>query len=499
MTTTRSILNATTTTSVSSHHQEQLQNHHHLHHRIIPTNQDDDDDDEHAAAADEHQHPNLHSTNSHLPIRRILPMETDDNESHASSSSLLTVWQAALLLTADCLGTGLLALPQDIHVLGTHWGMFVLIGLLPINGYAGTLLSRAADTIEYRNNTKQSLEEEDEDHCQPPEKRDTDTTHTSTTSLSYTKVPSINNYHHDNTKEEEEDHNQIMMIMRQPSPLPKDETDDPERIESISSLPTTRNDKVFSKRNNNNNNNNNNKKDQPQYHSLTTSISNSSDDDDDNDDDPDPDIFNNDEAIMISDNNDEMTTTTSSIMMMSTHDYTSITHCIFGDKRHNHPYSFMTTLVVCIYYTNIFLVLGDYILVMAHAVQAFSGWCLPTAGILASTVMLGLSQLRTMNDLGHSVTALSLITLTIVVIQCLVGTTATTTAAAVPNGDDSTSWIRKLSALASIGFATGPNKLILNIRYEMQNRSQAPLTLAMGIGIYGCVYVAICLLAGPSK
>jgi hypothetical protein len=201
-------------------------------------------------------------------------------------------------------------------------------------------------------------------------------------------------------------------------------------------------------------------------------------------------------------------------------------------------------MVTAIFYVNLFLVLGDYILVMAHSVQALFGQdsiCLPTAGLLASTLMFGFSQLRTMGDIGRSVTLLSLACLAIVVVQCLVAAkrqnehtspaTAASPAAAAgtytPPTDDTTV-LRKFSALASIGFATGSNKLLvrtyalvslnmsfvvlslfllpflscqeqLNIRNEMKHREEAPKSLGISLSLYGSIYVGICVLAGPSK
>ena len=159
------------------------------------------------------------------------------------------------------------------------------------------------------------------------------------------------------------------------------------------------------------------------------------------------------------------------------------------------------------FYTKIFLVLGDYILVMSHAVVVlFNGAiCLTWAGVLASTLMFALCQLRTMAQLGHTVTALSLITLTIVVVQCLVAdqqqqqlqhTSATYIS---PNDRGQASMLLQLSALASIAFATGPNKLVLNIRHEMKHRQQCPQTLGLAVTVYGVVYVIIVLLAGASE
>jgi hypothetical protein len=115
------------------------------------------------------------------------------------------------------------------------------------------------------------------------------------------------------------------------------------------------------------------------------------------------------------------------------------------------------------YYVNIFLVLGNYILVQAHAVQAAFGGelCLPTAGLIASTGMVVVSQSRTMARLGRTASIVSLSALFIVVIQCIVAAQQ-----AEPQVVESTlvlakehSTLRKLSALGSIGFAVGSQKV----------------------------------------
>jgi hypothetical protein len=64
------------------------------------------------------------------------------------SPNNLKVWQGAALLTADCLGTGILALPGDIQVLGYSLGIGFLILNLPINLFAGTILSHTATHVE---------------------------------------------------------------------------------------------------------------------------------------------------------------------------------------------------------------------------------------------------------------------------------------------------------------------------------------------------------------
>jgi amino acid permease len=162
------------------------------------------------------------------------------------------------------------------------------------------------------------------------------------------------------------------------------------------------------------------------------------------------------------------------------------------------------------YYTNIFLVLGNYIVVMSHAVTALVGedrLCVPTAGILASTLMFAVSQLKTMARLGRSASAISLTALGIVVAQCLYSVNNATPAAADNTAtndsnylDDSISFnnvLRQFSAMGSIGFAVGSQKLFLNIRHEFADRKQAPQSLAMALAAFGSFYVAIVFAAGP--
>jgi hypothetical protein len=75
------------------------------------------------------------------------------------SPNNLNVWQGAALLTADCLGTGILALPSDIHVLGYGgWaGLGFLMANLPINLFAGTILSHTATHVEERQDVANRL------------------------------------------------------------------------------------------------------------------------------------------------------------------------------------------------------------------------------------------------------------------------------------------------------------------------------------------------------
>lgn len=207
----------------------------------------------------------------------------------------------------------------------------------------------------------------------------------------------------------------------------------------------------------------------------------------------------------------------------ATFDFVGMTQALFSSRK-------STRIVMAVFYTNIFLVLGDYILVMSHAVSALVGeekLCIPQAGILASVLMYALAQIRTMANLGRAATVISLSSLFVVVIQCLwavhINKTETYVEASPEDFDQDTGLLRKFSALGSIGFAVSSQKvqdfrvwklskcsccfsylilspqLFLNIRHELAERSKASKTLAISISSFGIVYVSIIMLAGSSK
>ena len=94
---------------------------------------------------------NLHEVEEELDIISIHDMD-------------LSMLQAATLLTADCMGTGLLALPQDIQVLGGTFGFIALIVNLPIAWYAGYLLSQTAGRVEGKELYTDHDKEHDNEH-----------------------------------------------------------------------------------------------------------------------------------------------------------------------------------------------------------------------------------------------------------------------------------------------------------------------------------------------
>ena len=196
-----------------------------------------------------------------------------------------------------------------------------------------------------------------------------------------------------------------------------------------------------------------------------------------------------------------------------TTDFISMTRALF-DTQPDYGYSKATATVTTVYYVNIFLVLGNYVLVMSHAVTAMLGdqICLPLAGVIASTLMFGVSQLRTMARLGRTASVISLAALAILVLQCLfpliwnrpylvdsIDNSPINDRFLLDTTTTNTSILRKFAAASSIGFAVGSQKLLLNIRHEFKNRTDTPHSLAIALTSFGSVYILVCILAGTGE
>lgn len=305
-----------------------------------------------------------------METRRLVVDSGNEPVAHRKEEAdTLNAWQGAALLTADCLGTGLLALPNDILELGSLFGFGFLIFNVTINYYAGYILHKAAETIEEK------------------------------------------------------------------------------QVRNTPSTPITRN-----------------------YQSILT----------------------------LSERGRKAD---------STDDFIGVSSALFSDQ------PVVTRWIMITFYANIFLVLGNYILVMSHAVAAVIGEdriCLPEAGLLSSVGMFIISQSRTMARLGRTASIVSLCALAVVVLQCLweVRRQEVVWATIVPptiprnseraNEPDAMLLLRKLSALGSIGFAVGSQKLFLNIRHELTDRKDSPKSLGVSLTAFGTSYVILCLLAGSN-
>ena len=353
-------------------------------------------------------------------------ISASSHEVHSESppDDYLSVIQAATLLTADCLGVGILALPKDVNELGWIVGLGFLIANLPINYYSGKILHVTAAHVENPSNKDGIVRSRETSHVfemvQTNEAEDAiqqggDNNHFSPQQPS-TTIP------------------RATLRERSVSPHRSDGKGD-EQDERTTVPVTIRSDNQFS---------------------LPPTGG---------------------EAF--------------------TYDFIGLTSAITRGRSSS---TFYTTLVTVLYFVNIFLVLGDYILVMSYAVAAMLGdnICLPWAGALASILMFALSQLRTMARLGREASIVSLLCLFVVLVQCLVFAQKheepPATARTSVVGDSLV--LRKFSALASIGFAMGSQKLFLNIRHEMRHREEAPRTLLYSLGTYGTAYIVVVVLAG---
>ena len=430
------------------------------------------------------------------------------NPSESYSQKKLGLWQGTALLTADCLGVGILALPFSIHILGWLPGLAFLVLQLPINYYAGYILAWTARQVEQE--------------CHDPTVRTTtgidNEGDPSESALELTQMdPTIHRNKCDPIAHSEsilnyEDHDQPVGLKSSTS---AEDSDGKDVLEHAGVLEHDCNRK--------------NHREQPDGLFRDSDVGDSS--------------FN-----VPSSSDKVMPLEKLEQQQAPTQDLIGITSFVY-DQYHlqdfwnsdssagpapSHQHKVSTSVarpvVMLLYYLNLFLVLGDYILVMSHAVAAVWPMCITTAGLLASTLMFAICQLNTMALLGRYVSIASLLAMVVVLGQCIfsaqqpfdhsdeshtLNTTTFTgndepprllldpfsrslaTAQAITAKDD-TSLLRKFSALASICFAVGSQKLFLNVRYELQDRNHAAPVLARSLSLFGLAYVVVVVLAGPS-
>lgn len=248
------------------------------------------------------------------------------------SDNDLNVWQAATLLLADCMGTGLLALPEDIKVLGRWIGLGFLVMNLPINFYAGTILSNAAAHVESTQNEENAAYEQRQNEARQLQLRQEELEEELSTSSKDALMMEAPQKNRGNRNKE-------YASVGQSDNMEED-------VSSGTAMGPT-----------------------------------------------------NDEHSQIQDPDMEDRTPPAEVNTQqkvhhdtATFDFIGMTQAMFSSRR-------ATQIVLLLFYTNIFLVLGDYILVMSHAVSAMVGEdriCIPQAGALAATLMYGVAQIKTM-------------------------------------------------------------------------------------------------------
>lgn len=335
--------------------------------------------------------------------RPVLEDETNDY-SHTYvdlSSNDLTVLSGAALLAADCMGTGILALPYSMKVLGLPFGLFFLVLNIPINFYAGSILNEAANSVE-------------------------------------AKLANASSY--------QTIHNDISTFSKIPeNVLVLNDGGDSELDLSM-----------------------------PRSHQTHTNFNHGSQE------------------------------SRNDVDNAHTFDFIGITYALFDYPSRS---SYATFIVLSIYYLNLILVLGNYILVMSHAVKAVAGEsiCLPVAGLIANILMFGISQLPTMASLGRIVSIISILSLAVVVILCLLAVHRNDRVRFLEHDDDTFSnhsttanFLRQSAAISAIGFSVGSQKLFLNIRHEFKDRNEAPKSLGISLVSFGTIYAIVCVAAGPN-
>jgi hypothetical protein len=413
-------------------------------------------------------------------------VNVNDNDSCVSNDDLLVVWQGIALLTADCMGVGVLGLPNDIKSLGYVAGFTFLLANFPINYYAGNLLSVLALDLERQHD---ELQRHHHDHDDDDDDDDDDDCDAKNDTLTRTTV----------TLEEVE-------LSERTTPQDHSKSSSTS-VEQPTTTPTS-SPRIHRRRSQEENNTSSrdcsdtNNDDRHRRHQ--TKQHNSQNDEIFQDEVMDDDQDRNSTDYLEGETNC-FTSSPRSTSRNISKDLINITEVTF------YPSSVVATATVkTIFYINLFLVLGEYILVMGRSVSAIFAdqICLPVAGAIASVLMFGLCQFRTMAKLGRTVSLTSLLALMVVLMQCLFHHRLGSTSAAMEGKPmaleeeeaaeevDDGIW-GMFSSLAGIGFAVGSQKLFLNIRNDLQHREHASKVLGGSLGVYGLAYVVVILLAGP--
>ena len=132
--------------------------------------------------------------------------------------------------------------------------------------------------------------------------------------------------------------------------------------------------------------------------------------------------------------------------------------------------------VAITYYTNLVLVMANYFLTMSKSIQAMIGKdriCLTTSGIVAFVQLLIWNQNDKFKDFGRGPAIFSIFAVVSVMVISSVSArfnlepSVTATATARDSGD--ASLFEKIAACAGICFAIGSQKLLLNVRQDIED------------------------------
>ena len=154
-------------------------------------------------------------------------------------------------------------------------------------------------------------------------------------------------------------------------------------------------------------------------------------------------------------------------------------------------------LITKVFYSvNLFLVLGTYLMTMSKGLStAFnaSPSILYTLGSLAAMAVLT-ALLQTLSQLGRAPTYVSILTVLVVLVACLLPIGSSN----IEPLPDIPAYILVPSSLSGISFAVGSQKLLLNVRCEMESPKDANKALVHALSAFCLVYFLVVLLAPPS-
>lgn len=153
--------------------------------------------------------------------------------------------------------------------------------------------------------------------------------------------------------------------------------------------------------------------------------------------------------------------------------------------------------IVAAWYVNLFLVLGQYVLVMSRGLELALGAssCSPLSSFAAASCALALGQMsRTMASL-HGPSLLSIGSVLAILVACV----ASIQPSPLPASRLDANFLEGSAAISSIVFAAGTQKLLLNVRKEQRHPSSETMpALAVAIFAFFAIYVVVVLLAGPT-
>jgi len=176
-------------------------------------------------------------------------------------------------------------------------------------------------------------------------------------------------------------------------------------------------------------------------------------------------------------------------------DYFQLSMRLYKDKA---PWK--RRIVSGIYYSNLVLILGNYILTMSKSIQSMLGKtvCLPTCGMIAFIQLLVTNQNRTFAHLGGGwLPFVSILSVVIVLVVCTISARMSDPPEETEE-EPETSMFKFAAATSGIAYAVGSQKLLLNVRQDLRETKAAVPALRIALLCYVGAYFLVCIVSGPN-